>query len=268
MVLKSELINKSQHLRTTINKVYTGKRLSACLYLVPSLEVRHRVEDKVKKWFTDRDSWSLLFSSVQICDGHMGTFPLQEELCVIFTLFTYSVAAAGCWIHYNHTGLRCCGHVAGITKLLVCLASLATWIHSCFLIWSEVSLVFVLCVGIVTVSDVSLTVLLSRGASNGSALMFGLVDVALMVIPVHRGGPLWQLLPHAAQVLPGGGSCVRTWTLPGIRPRSPWWDHAGMSKIKSSVHTLSVWHFGQVFWFWELQINQNPLFTAVLFVYN
>lgn len=137
-----------------INKVYTGKRLSAYLYLVPSLEVRHRVEDEVKSWFTDRDRWSLLFSSVQLCNRHMGTFPLQEELCVIFTLFTYRVAADGCWINYNHTGLRCYCHVACITKLLVCLASLATRINSCFLIWSEVSLVFVLCVGIVTVSDV------------------------------------------------------------------------------------------------------------------
>ncbi len=115
---------------------------------------------KVKSWFTDRDRCSLLFSSVQLCNRHMGTFPLQEELCVIFTLSMYSVAADRCWNHYNLTGLTCycqTHHVACIIKCLVCLASLATRINSCFLISSEVSLVFVLGVGIITVSDVIVT---------------------------------------------------------------------------------------------------------------
>lgn len=89
----------------------------------------------LKSFFIDQDRRSFLLPSVLLCDGHTCTFPLQEELCVVFTHFTYSVAADGCWIHYNHTGLLCCHqtyHVACITKQLVCLPSLATRINSCF----------------------------------------------------------------------------------------------------------------------------------------
>lgn len=50
-----------------------------------------------------------------------------------------------------------------------------------------------------------------------------------------RGGPIWQLLSYAVQVLPGRGGGVWTWTLRGVCSGPPQWHPTGVCVYCQSV---------------------------------
>lgn len=152
-----------------------------------------------------------------------------------------------------------------LIKRLVCLASLATRINSCSIISTKVSVVFVLHVGIFTVSDpiVSLWPFFCHEAhqeAHRSVFWYSLGWCMwhwwwFLFIEEDRYDSYSRML--LKYFLAEGVVCGHQLFLASARDHP---DEIMQVRIKSCVHTRPVWHFGQVFWFCELLSTSKYIF--------
>lgn len=158
---------------------------------------------------------------------------------------------------YWHLILCQTSHSASMIKWLVCLPSIATRINSCSIISTKFSVVFVLHVGIFTASDPMVTLWPffchdARHEAHRSLFWCSLGWCMwhwwwFLFTEEDRYDSYSRML--LKYFLAEGVVCGHELFLASARDHP---DEIMQVRIKSSVHTRPLWHFGQVFWFCEV----------------